>query len=370
MFRAPEKSALMHYRFPMEMDRTRQSIVDWLSADGVYGLSGVESEHISVHGSGTQALFQALLSFREEGLHSVLVVTPIYFSVVDSAEVLGFSRSFFPSRLQHDCMPDVKALSEAIESTRPSVVVVTDPVYPTGARWKLADLQQVLSVCRAFGAQLLIDASLSGLDWTPSPASSVRDLTREGFDKLTIVQSPAKALFLNGAKFAHVVTEPARATNLRENDEICNGALSFAQAALADAVYERLATEASLPEVAVEEASLANVRQRNIGRCHALFEEVVRSSAAYGWRATRPASGVLTMVSSEIIPMTLENEMGFTQEMLAEHGVHAMPGSIVRLAEEINPLSYRLNLSLRAADVMAGVRAIGEVARSAHWVSP
>jgi aspartate/methionine/tyrosine aminotransferase len=358
----PTLKDIMHYWFPRDGEEIRQDVAAWSCADKQDGLAArPTSSNVSLHGGGTQALFQALLALREKGCRRVLLVTPLYFSVTTTCEILHFEITFFPTRLSNGCLPDARALAETIAALRPDVTVVTNPTYPVGVLWRGEDLTKVWEACEAVGCTLLLDASQGGLDWKVDPVKSLGALRADNFEHLMVAQSPAKSFFLNGAKFAHLLGPENLISEIRENDESTSGAWSYPQVQLAAIIYRALAAEASDPNLAAALGSLHAARERNLAQIRARHEEMAEMVKGKPVRLTATDSGVLTMLACPGVPMTLENEQAFTRTLLETHEVHAMPGSCARLMEPENPLAYRLNLALPMIDLWKGVQGIVDV---------
>ncbi|MEA3199826.1 MAG: histidinol-phosphate aminotransferase [Thermoplasmata archaeon] len=344
----------------MDMAEQRENVAKWMSSDPIHGLSlPVGSDNVALHGSGTQAIFQALLALREGNAKTALLVTPLYFSASGSCEILGFDQAFFPTLLEADGLPDVGALVHRILRDKPDVVLATNPIYPTGVLWPARALERVLRACEEVDAVLVLDASQGALDWAPSPERALGSVRIDALDNLILVQSPAKALFLNGAKFAHTVTSIQRADDIRENDEISNGSLSYLQALLASSAYAALGAGPSSPEG----REVAAAREHNVARFRQHHEDLIAMLDVPGLRFTKTQSGVLTMLVCEGTRMTESEEKAFTFKVLQEHGVQAMPGSVMYVLEEGNPIAFRFCLALGLPILRDGVRAIESVYR-------
>lgn len=360
---APTKRDVLHYHFAYDMDETAGTVASWLAADAANGPSiPTTSENVSLHANATQALSHLVLAAWEAGARRALLVTPIYFSVADACEVLGYEVEYAPTRLVEGCLVPAAELVARVQQGRPDLVVVTHPTYGAGTRWRGDELSAVARACADVGALLVVDASQSGLDWSPSAERSLRALRAPDWEHVALVQSPAKALFLNGIRFAHAVASPDLTENVVENVPIFSGSLVHSQASLAEVVYRQLLLEAEDKALAERPESFAAVRARNATALRTRFEEIRAFAWGDAWLAPTE-SGVLTTLARGDVPMSAAAERDAVHRLLDGWGVHAMPGSCMRLVDEGNPLCFRLNLSLPASELHAGVRALTALPR-------
>jgi len=348
---AAVQKSMQTYSFFPESVETRSQIAEACTKDPIDGVSfPVALENVSLQGSSTLAIYLALLALRDSGSKRAIVLSPVYFSVWDSCESLGIDPHLFPTNAMTGGIPPVEEVLDAIHQITADVVIATDPTFPLGRRWRTRDLEKLVNGAAALGCTTLLDASQTGLHWRNEPDCGTAGVRVEQPDRLVIVQSPSKAFFLHGARFAHVIAPSLIARDMNEMAYVVGGATSALQREVAEAIY----ASSGSPEMDL-------VRQANIARLAASYQETEALARSEGLVTAPTQSGVLTMVHLPGTPMTLAAEKEFTTKALWKHGVHVLPGRCFRVAEETNALCFRLSLARPMSEVLAGVRAIAAV---------
>ena len=344
------------YHFMSELKEAKEAVAAMAAADPAEGLHArVAPENVSLQGTSTLALFLALYALREKGAKRVLLVTPTYFSIADSCEVLGLELALMPTRVLEGNIAEPGAVLEAVRASKADVVVVTNPTYPSGVRWSAQALERIVEGAWERGCVTLLDMSQGGLPWDDDPLKGLRALRIESLESLVVVQSPSKALLLHGCRFAHAIASPDVAGDMDDYAYVVGGAVTSFQAELATMVYERAAHEARHGA-----GDLARARREIVSRLKQARDDLQGLLRRSGAPMCEVDSGILTMLALPSRGMSLKEEQRFTEELLWRRGTHALPGSCFRVSEEANPLCYRLNLARPRPELLAGVEAVLE----------
>lgn len=107
-------------------------------------------------GNGAKSLvFTALMALREE-VDSVIWFTPGYPPFERASHMAGL-RTIAVSCGSPQFQPNLNRLSEALEASTCGVVIVNNPVNPTGRLWSRHDLEGISEIANAHGAFVLAD---------------------------------------------------------------------------------------------------------------------------------------------------------------------------------------------------------------------
>ena len=202
----------------------------------------VPREQIAIMPNVTAALFLSLKALGQLGATRFLVVTPCYFSVLDTLKDMDASIFFHHLQDSEEFCIDVDRLQRDLEHQFIDAVIVTDPVFCAGRDISVSLYKELSIICRDHDCWLLCDNALGGLSWEAQrSALECTDKLEALRDnpKFVYIGSATKKLFLNGIKIA-VISAPMQVVSVVEH--ICDyslGGITSVQVALFREIYSQ-----------------------------------------------------------------------------------------------------------------------------------
>jgi aspartate/methionine/tyrosine aminotransferase len=168
----------------------------------------VKIENFCVLNNGTTGLFLSFLVLKEMKCKNILVINPSYFTLIYVFENLDFNYSFLnieliDSNLNHI---DFNFLDNYINQNNIEVIVVTDPIFGMGISISNTLYENLINICSKNKTWLVIDYLYGGMEWNINNNIINRFFIKinKKHDKIILIESISKRLFLNGIKICLV----------------------------------------------------------------------------------------------------------------------------------------------------------------------
>jgi histidinol-phosphate aminotransferase len=202
-----------------------------------------------IAGNGSNELIQSLLMVTVNEGKRVLISEPTFALYRQVTTVLGGQVVSVPLRENFEF--DVTSLTEAVQDSKPEVVILCSPNNPTGSLIEDADLSQLLKTAPGL---VVIDEA-----YHEFARHSVVPLLK-GFPNLVVLRTFSKAMGLAGMRIGYLLAAPQLVTEIRK----------------AVLPYNLNVFSQTVAEVAVEmyEAELQPVVKRIIAERKRLFAEL------------------------------------------------------------------------------------------------
>ena len=273
----------------------------------------VGEDRVQVTGSGMAAVHVAMSALLRPG-DRLVHITPAWPNSLNAARMRGaeveeFALTPTPAggfRL------DLEQLAARLVGAR--AVWVNSPSNPTGWTANAAELQAIVTLCRATGTWLIADEVYNRLVYDgAAQAASVLDICSPS-DRVLVVGSFSKAWAMTGFRIGWLIVPEATRDSFSELVEITHsGVASFVQAAALAALADRAFVEAFRAYCAA-------------GR--SLTAEAL--SGLDGVRFTAPPGAFYAFFGID----GLRDSLGFALQLVYEHGVALAPGCAFGAAGE------------------------------------
>jgi len=233
-----------------------------------------------IAGNGSNELIQSLLMVTVSEAKRVLISEPTFALYRQVTTVLGGQVVSVPLTATFEF--DVTALTEAVQDSKPEVVILCSPNNPTGSLIEDADLIQLLET--ALGLVVIDEA------YHEFAGHSVVPLLKD-FPNLVVLRTFSKALGLAGMRIGYLLAAPQLVTEIRK----------------AVLPYNLNVFSQTVAEVAVEmyEAELQPLVKRIIAERERLFAEL---SVIEGLQPVASRANFM-IVRTTVEPRQLFNEL-------------------------------------------------------------
>ena len=336
-------SAMQKYYFWTDEWNFRESIQNFFTSQYNYSLS---TDKFAIGTNGTASIMLALTALKEAGKRCALIITPIYFSTLNLLDELEFEVVEFNLSPKNDFVIDAQAIEQTIINNRVDVLIVTNPIFGTGIEISIPILEELSNICNSFDICLLMDYVYGGLPWAiENPRYYIFNLpvykAISSAEQYIFIESISKRVFLNGAKFALVFSNPRLMRRILRLSVFMAGSMSLQQVSLVPQLYSNTSVPA-LTELITENAITAHNRYRML-KCLLSDSQIRLSNACNGYFALAS------------IPKKLhKDDIEYAMSILNKTGVLTTPHSRYLLSED-NTYSFRINLLLNKNELIEGM---------------
>jgi aminotransferase len=256
-----------------------------------------ESE-VFIAAGAMEALFTALVSLVDQD-DEVLLFDPGYASHIEQVLFSGGRPVFVPLSEETDWSLDEGALRRAV-TPRTKVIVVCNPLNPTGKVFSAAELQCIVAVAREYDLAIIADETYDFLVYDGRPFPSLLSFP-EIRDRLISCYSFSKQFAMTGWRVGYMYAPPSvidQALKVHDAAVICAPTISQ---------YAALAALTARPD---DEADIKAILQRRrdlllsrLDRLQDLFSYVAPQGAYYVFPRYRK-----TQLTSEMFALRLLHE--------------------------------------------------------------
>jgi len=278
-----------------------------------------EGRDVHLFGNATQAITAVVYALKElMGAPLTLLTHPSYYAFQDALRLCGLEAWGCFREAARGFAFDPDLLAQLVRRHRINVLVITDPVYSSGLSLDDQSWRELIALCAREGLWLVVDAAFGGLHWS-DPARAWLDgrLLAEPYEKLIVIDAPAKRLFVNGAKLGLVLAPEEVVGHLQDFTDWHLGNLAALQLRLAQLLFspaQRPYIEVICRENAAKAASAYEV----------LAGHLKSSEHAY---AFRPDSGFYAMLYARNSSLRDVDVMAGCRAWMEQRGVLVIPNA-------------------------------------------
>jgi aspartate/methionine/tyrosine aminotransferase len=289
----------------------------FLALLGRSGNADLQPQNIAITLNVTNALYLSLHALKLLGANRFLVITPTYYSVIESLNSLGSSIIYHHLLDDESFFLDLNAIRRTVEWQHIDAIILTDPVYSAGIEFDIAAYKGLSAICNEHRIWFLCDYALGGLFWRKRltkllDSEKLSALT--SLERFIYIESPPKRLVLNGMKHA-VVVASANVTNLiHDLAARISGGFCATQLSLFKALYDP-SSETSL--VAYMEANRLRIEAN-----FALLQASLLGTAFYTYPSN---SGHFTMLCHKHRRIQAADTKCIARRLLWKHGLYVLP---------------------------------------------
>ena len=128
--------------------------------ENMFGKWQLPDHGVFISAGAKLAIFSALKGLLQPASR-VLVVEPAWPSYIDFVELAGNKAKVYATAANDNFRIEAAALEQALEKSRPSAILLSNPGNPTGRVYSGNELELLLSAAERYDAYLMIDESFS-----------------------------------------------------------------------------------------------------------------------------------------------------------------------------------------------------------------
>ncbi len=158
--------------------------------------------------NSTNSIYLSIRSLIEQGKNRFLIITPIYYSIIDTLNDFKKNITFYHLIDKERFLIDFKVLENIVKQQYIDCIIMSDPIYCAGIGLTKNDYEEFAIISKRNKVTLLFDNTLSGLDWDEKKNQwntiNKLEILSESYNFI-MVWSESKMLFLNDLKFSTIV---------------------------------------------------------------------------------------------------------------------------------------------------------------------
>lgn len=204
-------------------------------------LDNITAEHVAITISATAAIYLSLLSLYRSGIKCFVVLTPVYYSIIETLNELGLEIHYFDLTDQNNFKLDIEQIRSLIKTVRANALVINDPIYCVGKAISSEVLNQLVETCNQNNCLLFLDSTLSGLEWNnsqPGILDKHKLAIITNADRYIMVDSLTKRLLVNGLKHAVVFACPGLINLIEDTASRVYGGFCYPQLQFMTELYD------------------------------------------------------------------------------------------------------------------------------------
>ena len=292
-------------------------------------------ENIAITLNATNALYLSLQALNLLGANRFLVITPTYYSVIETLNSLGLSIIYHHLLDEEVFSLDLKAVRQTIEWQQIDAIIVTDPVYSAGVEYDIAAYHGLSALCSEHHIWLLCDCVLGGLLWH-EPVTKLLNAEKlsalSSLKRFIYIESPPKRLILNGMKHAVVVASSNVTELIHDLASRVSGGFCTTQLSLFKALYDPRS-----------QAAIVAYMEANRLRIEAHFASLQASFLGTAFYIYPANCGHFTMVCHKRCRIQNADTKRIVRRLLWQHGLYVLPSEHFSYYRQ-NRFGVRINL--------------------------
>lgn len=296
--------------------------------------------------NGSSCLALSLLALKEMNIKNTMVITPIYFSILNLLDEFEFDVSEYSLNLENSFDFNLKLFEEQITKNSSELVILTNPIFGTGIEISPYIIEKISYICNKHDTWFLMDYIYGGMPWNIDKKQNYlfnyqmySSIIKN--PKHIFIESISKRIFLNGVKIALIFSNKNLIRRIMRLSIFMVGSMCATQLNTAKKIYSS-DSESSLIAHIGENAKIA---QQN-------FEKINNILYYSNCSLTKSKSGYFTLLS---IPKEKINDLEYALIILEKTGVLTTPHSRYLLKENNSTYSFRVNLLINETDLINGV---------------
>ena len=320
-----------HYKFSEDMIALKELTKDFQNKENIIW----ETNNFAITANATTSLYLTLLTLIKQGKKRFLLLTPIYYSIIDTLQDFNKNITFFHLTDANNFQIDIEELTTVIRQQFIEVIVFTDPIYSTGIEVDINTYNQIVEVSLQHKTIIVVDGTLGGLEWDSNSNVFFSDqkmkILKRCTDFYLIISNP-KIFFLNDLKFSTIMSQTANIKMIEDLSSQVSGGLNKAQINLFQLFYSEKYTQ--------ELHSCKDQNMLTIKQNYNLLK-----SALIGTELSLYAtnSGYFTMIVSEKATLGNTSPIEITKRLLYNYDIWALMGHYFSFFGD-NKVSLRINL--------------------------
>lgn len=314
-----------------------EEICGWLRGETKSALPADSAVHLFAN--ATQALFAVVHALQElVAAPHVLLVHPSYYAVHDMLQHFDTPTSSDWRRLSEGAAVSIERIEHLRLKRQFNVVWITEPTYSSGFKLSQRNWEELVAYCAQNELWLVVDMAFGGLTWMDESTRwlDAPKLSRCGYKRCVVIDSPSKRLFTNNLKLALVHGSKLMSDSLEKfSDSFCGG-LTGIQQAFAHALFD--------PK---NQQLLEQICNRNVETVRRNFEVLRQfTERSQTLSVVQPDSGFHTMIFARGSRSKYIDSMSVCRRLVRDHGVYALPTNDYYYHED-DPFGIRINLTMR-----------------------
>jgi len=321
----------LKYVSPDEQSVLKKTLAKELNAKGI----NLKSNNIAITVSPTASIYITLNLLIKAGIKRFLVLTPTYYTVLDTLISQNASIVYFHLRDLNNFLIDINAITETMAEQDIQAIVLSDPIYCCGIEVSIDIYDKLLKICFARDAWLIIDYALGGLDWDELHRSKnyVLKLNAAGTYKRTVlIESTAKRLLVNGLKSSIVITNIDLVAEIESLSCQVYGGFSLPQISLLEDLYSNK-----------NEKEVSQIIENNVGIAKSNFQILTAFLLNTEFKLYTSNSGYFTMIIHKEYKIKEVDSKAIIKSYLFEEDLLAFPSFHFSIYED-NRFGFRVNL--------------------------
>lgn len=308
-----------------------------LFANHLKSIEGIQvaPENVALVINSTNAIYLVLLALYRKKCKRFLLTTPIYYTFPEILTDLNCDIVYYHLLDNDGFIHDVDHIRDLIVNYNIEVLVITDPVYCSGRSLTQQEVDEITELCSRYNVWLVVDTSLSGLDWKMMSLSTFQhdkfNKTRAN-NRTIIISSLSKSVFLNSVKYATVLGPLEIVKLIEDLTSTVSGGFCISQLWVFRELYQ--------PDnfLFIQEIGVQNLK--TIKSNYSIL-----GSALLGTEyALHPTDcGYFTMIAHESNKMLNCDIPGYISSMMNEFGLRAFPATYFNYSLS-NRMAIRVNL--------------------------
>ncbi|HKP02848.1 MAG TPA: pyridoxal phosphate-dependent aminotransferase [Chthoniobacterales bacterium] len=281
------------------------------------GNVNLQPRNIAVTLNATNALYLSLHALKRLGVNRFLVITPTYYSVIETLDSFGSSVIYHHLLDEEAFFLDLKAIRRAVEWQQIDAIILTDPVYSAGIEHDISAYSGLSAICNEHHIWLLCDYALGGLFWHRPPTrllDAAKLSALSSLERFIYIESPPKRLFLNGMKHAAVVASSNVTNLIHDLASRMSGGFCSTQLSVLKALYD--------PN---NQTGIVAYMEGNRLRIEANFASLQSSLLGTAFYTYSSNSGHFTMLCHKHRRIENANTKRIVKRLLWEHGLYVLP---------------------------------------------
>lgn len=314
-----------------------EEICGWLRDETKAALPADSTVHLFAN--ATQALFAVVHALRKMvATPHVLLVHPSYYAVHDMLQYFDTPTSSDWRRLSEGAAVSIDRIEWLRLKHRFNIVWITEPTYSSGFKLSQRNWENLVAYCAYHELWLVIDMAFGGLTWLDDSTRwlDAPKLSRCGYERCVVIDSPSKRLFTNNLKLALVHGSKLISDSLEKfSDSFC-GNLTGMQQAFARALFE--------PKNRLQLEQICSRNVETVRRNFEVLRQLTERSQTLS--VVEPDSGFHTMIFARGLRSKDIDSMSVCWRLVRDHGVYALPTNDYYYHED-DPFGIRINLTMR-----------------------
>jgi aspartate/methionine/tyrosine aminotransferase len=320
------------YVFPEDQIILKEKIEKYIQLESHANLT---TKNISLLTNSTSALYLSLVSLKKMGISRFLVITPAYYSVLDTLADLNAAVIYCHLVDSLNFQIDAEKVKSLIDEQFIQAVIITDPVYSSGVNIDNSIYECLADFFNAKKIWVIIDGTLGNMYWGEEnyfafDIEKINSVSK--IKQFVYIDSVTKRFQVNGIKSAVVLAHESIIPFIEDIGCQISGGLCSAQVQL---LSEFLSPENNAMLTQNLRSSLKVISQN--------YNLLQTSLIGSGFSVYKSENGYFTSVYSTQKKIKDVNIQAVVKSFLYGHDLRILPTSCLGFCQE-NLFGIRVNL--------------------------